>query len=467
VKRKILFINSINPDRDIEIDRPPLGLGYLVSSLRESFGPDYIEFKIIDKNIEQTIIDFEPDIVGISSVTQNYNKAIQYAKIAKRHGLPVLVGGVHISLLPCTLTEDMDVGIIGEGEETIVELVNLFEKTGYFDPRELANIDGVVFRKNGTFAETKKRNPILPLDKIPLPAREFFTIRRSTYMFTSRGCPYRCSFCASSRFWDTVRFYSAEYVVNEIKYLVDRYKVELIQFNDDLFIADKKRLRQIVELLQNKGILDKVCFTCMVRSNLVDDELAYLLKKMNVVGVSIGLESAAPASLKYLKGDNITVDDHANALDILKKYGINAQAAFVIGSPKETEEEVMQSLDFIKQIRKEGKLAGFDIYVLTPYPGTPVWEYAKSRKLVGEDMDWDILDVNFGWNYENAVILSETLTRSEIYRLFLLFANEKRNFLIKRALRYPWKLLLKENRKYVFRALRRMLSGKSPIPIER
>jgi len=431
-----MFINAINPIKDIESGLQPVGLGYLISSLRERFGQDYIKFKVIDRDIEQEIKKFKPDIIGITSVSQNYNRAIKYTKIAKKYGIPVIMGGMHISALPSTLTKDMDAGIIDEGEQTIIELFNLFEKKGCLDVNELENIDGIAFKKDNKLIVTKKRKPIVPLDKIPMPARDLFTIKDSTCMFTSRGCPYRCTFCASSRFWGNVRFFSAEYVVNEIKYVVERYNVKEIQFWDDLFVADKIRLRKILELLQKENILDKVSFTCSARSNLVDDELASLLKQMNMKSVGMGLESASPTILEYLKGKGITIDNHRNAIKILRKYGIEPHTSFIIGSPKETKKEILQTFRFIKK----NKLTHFNVYILTPFPGTPVWDYAKARNLISEDMDWNALGLSFSENHNKAIIVSETLTRDELYHLYLLFRNQKLKVLISNTLKHPLRI---------------------------
>lgn len=454
MKHKFMLINSIDLSKEIENTLPPLGFGYLISSLRQHFGRDHIEFSVVDRDIEKEIHQFEPDIVGITSVSQNYNRAIRYAGIAKKFDLPVIIGGVHISALPTTLTNDMDLGVIGEGEQAIVELFDLFEKKGSFHGDDLRKIDGVVFRTNGELRVSNRREPIQPLDKIPMPDRDPFTIKKSTYMFTSRGCPYKCSFCASTRLWGNVRFFSAEYVVSEIEYLVKTYNVEEIRFLDDLFVAKRTRLKQIVDLLEEKGILSKVAFTCNARSNLVNDELASQLRRMKVKSVGMGLESGVPTTLEYLKGGNITVTDHKNALKILRKHGIKPSVSFIIGSPKETREEILQTFGFIK----EQRLTNFDVYVLTPFPGTPVWDYAISRNLVSEDIDWDILNVNFGENHKDAIILSENLTREEIYKLFLLFVKEKTRIMIKSALRNPLGLL--RNPKRVLKAIKKILSRK-------
>src|SRR4030042_2035182 len=142
---KFLFINAINPRKNIETLYPPLGIGYLISSIRNHFRKDICEFKVIEDDIEREIIDFKPDIVGISSVSQNYNRAMAFSKVAQKYEIPVLCGGVHISMVPSSLTEHMDVGVIGEGEETICELFELFERKGRFERSDLRKIKVIIY----------------------------------------------------------------------------------------------------------------------------------------------------------------------------------------------------------------------------------------------------------------------------------------------------------------------------------
>ena len=183
--------------------------------------------------------------------------------------------------------------------------------------------------------------------------------------------------------------------------------------------------------------MGKVTFSGQARANLVDENTAQLLKKMGSKSIGMGLESGCEDTLKYLKGGSITVEDNKKAVTIIKKYGMWVYGSFIIGAPKETKKDILTTFEFIKN----SKLDWFDISILTPLPGTPIWEYAESRGLVSENMDWARLNMNFADDFENSIIVSETLSREELHRLFKMFLKEKmkRNFfyLIKSGLRHP------------------------------
>jgi len=437
---RMLFIVATDTTKKVQMYYPPLGIGYMISVMRQKFDNDTIEFRVVNSDLEKNIAEFKPDVVGISSVSMNYNIAKELAKVAKNHSLPVIIGGYHISYVPDSMTDDMDVGVIGEGETTICELVELFIRKGSFDVKELGKIDGLVYRDTGALRTTKARETIKVLDDIPLPARDVLENGEMSYMFTSRGCPYRCAFCSSTRFWSTVRLFSAEYVFNEMKLLIETYHAKHIHFYDDLFIINKQRIKDIIRLLEEHGYLGKVQFSGHGRANLIDEEMAMLLKKIGFKAVAMGLESANEDTLRYLKGGTVTVGDNRRALALIKKHGMRVHGSFIIGAPRETREQMMDTYNFIKN-------NDFDevfVNLLTPLPGTPVWDYALSRGLVSNDMDWDRLRLKFDDDYENAIILSELLTREELVKIFKMFlAEERRKYLIrlvKSGLTHPWEI---------------------------
>ena len=434
---KILLISAINPHVETETRYPQLGLGYLVSYVRKKLDRNTHEFMVITGEVEKYLDAFKPDLVGISCLSQNYGIARNYASLCKKQGLPVIIGGMHISLLPSSLSDNMDVGVLFEGEETMVELVNLYDKAGRFDANGLSSIKGICYRSGGRIVVAEPRPLIHNIDDIPFPARELLNIRSAHLsMFTSRGCPYRCIFCASSRFWNTVRLASTQYVAEEIKELYYNYGAKLISFYDDLFIVNQKRIRELIDILDADGILGKVRFSCSARANLINDATAKLLKKLGVVSVALGLESGHPRVLKYLKGDNVTPQDNAAAVNVLAQNGIAPNAAFVIGAPDETKEEMMTTYNFIKSV----PLRNFNVYVLTPFPGTPIWSEAVEKGLISDNFEnWPVLDaVHFGRHNREAIILSQRLSRDELFAIYKKFQWLRYRVFLKNAYRHPF-----------------------------
>jgi len=427
---KLLLVNAINSKKRIETVYPALGLGYLAAYLKKH--KPAVQVKIIDRNIAGTIKEFCPDIVGVSSVSQNFSRAIEIGALCKTLKIPVFIGGVHITLFPESLSEAFDFGVYGEGEETIIDIVDFFSKVRSLFSAELEKIKGLVLHNGKGIKLTEPRPIIYDLDTIPFPDRSLLNIPvgQTTYLFTSRGCPYKCAFCASSRFWSGVRWFPAEYVVNEIEEVVKRYRPWAISFYDDLFIANFRRLEKIVELICKKGINKKVKFSFSCRANLVDERLIRVLKPLKVQMICMGLESGCQKTLNYLKGDGISVAQNQRAVDLLSKAKINVQGTFIIGSPDESENEIFQTLDFIRRSR----LANFAVYVLTPFPGTPVWESAQRMGLVSKDMDWSRLSVEIGDCKEDKILLSG-IPRSRLLEIYALFEKER----TKRRLHYMLK----------------------------
>jgi radical SAM superfamily enzyme YgiQ (UPF0313 family) len=412
---KILFVDTIDLLSDFENRYFPLWPGYLIAGLKK-FDPDQsYEFGYVKTLSVPIIKNFKPDVVVISSVSQNFERAKQFAKLAKESDIFVIIGGIHISFLPTTLTEHMDVGIIGEGEKTFSELINILSRTDIYSKNVIKNIKGICYYEQGQLIITDKQE-ILKDSEIPHPFRMLVGSRKHDYIFSSRGCPFKCVFCSTCRYWGSTRWLSPEFIIEEI-YELMKNDVKIISFYDDLFIGNKPRLKEIADLIDQKGINKKIQFTCSARANLIDDETIGYLKKMNVVAVGLGLESGNQRILRYLKGENIGVEDNKKAVCLLHNANIQVNASFIIGSPDETIEEMLDTYNFIKN----NKLSFTEIFLLVPFPGTPIWDLAKDRGLVSDNINWDVLNSNFEKNMKSAIILSTKLTRKEIIKIYKKF----------------------------------------------
>jgi len=211
-------------------------------------------------------------------------------------------------------------------------------------------------------------------------------------------------------------------VVEEIERVVADYDPITVGFYDDLFIASRKRLKEIAESIIKKGYHKKLEFVLNGRSNLITDQLAGLLKKMNVVAVNLGLESGSAKTLALLKGDAITIEDNKAAVEILYRRGISVHGTFIIGCPGETEDDIRETETFIRN----SKLSSFDVYILTPYPHTPIWELARERGLVSEDMDFRRLNQEPRQIDPDKVLMADRISPAKLYRYYRHFQRLKK-----------------------------------------
>ncbi len=414
---------------------PPMGLVTIATYLKKYMGLQ--DIKIVDANYDNVIEEtknFRPDVACLSSMTVDFTKASNIAKEIKEvlGGIPVIIGGVHISTLPTSLGI-FDIGVLGEAEETFLELMNIYERYKEFTKEALADVKGIVFKdSNNKPVITPKRELIKPLDKVPIPDKSLVDKRymeprwspfhqknvRMMPIMTSRGCPYTCVFCSTSIFWQRIpRFHSPEYVYREIKELADVYKIQHITLGDDLFTIKKERLKEIASLLGNASINKRVTFSCMSRADTLDEEMCQILKTIGVKFINFGFESGSQKTLHFLKAGGITIEHTKNAVLLCKKYGFKATGSFILGSPGEAITDMKQTVEFIKELRKLNPDLDLWQFVMTAFPGTKIWEIAKERGRVPEEVsDWGEYS---HYNIENPQLLDDTVDKEEFKKVFM------------------------------------------------
>ena len=412
---------------------PPLTYATLSAYLKKYGG--YNDIQIIECTLEDALEKLaaaKPDVIGLTSTTLFYPRIIDLAKrIRKAPSLKnslILIGGPHTTALPSSFDTVFDIGIVGEGEQTLLELMDLLKKNKNIIPKkDLGNIKGIVYFDHNKLIQTGRREFIKNLDDIPMldwsiiDRRYFrknivFTERPvvSVPIITSRGCPFNCIFCNSRLIWGSVRFHSAKRVADEIEYLVKNFRASLIEPSDDLFIANKQRLRELIEELRKRRLLGKVEFVSMARTDLIDEELMDILKTLNVTRLNFGFESGSDKIIKSLKGGAISLEKHKNAVLLCEKYKIKARGSFIFGSPGETIKEMEETLRFISFMWRH-KVELIWCHVMTPFPNTKVWEIAKQRGKVSDQMDWAKLSL---FNTDEPLLLDSGIKLNDFKRIF-------------------------------------------------
>jgi radical SAM superfamily enzyme YgiQ (UPF0313 family) len=401
---------------------PPLGLAYLAAVLER----ERIDVGITDGSRGLTLSEvvgelkaYAPNIVGISCTTPTFLDAIELG-VSVRQALPqatIVLGGAHVTAIPqeAMLEEVFDVGVIGEGEITFLELVRAIEDKGGLGKVDLEQIEGLAFRRDGQVVRTTPRERVKDLDRLPHPARHLLpplSAYRPTpasyrelplaVMMTSRGCPYGCTFCDRGVFGNYVRGHSPEYVLDEVEELLDRYGAREIRFFDDTFTINRKRVVSICEMILERRL--RFPWTCLTRVNTVDMDLLRLMKEAGCWQVLFGLESGDPGMLKRLnKGSS--VEQNTRAVQWALEVGLGVRGDFIIGTPGETMESLENTLAFTKRIKLD--YAHFNKFV--PYPGTELYE-----RLLGEGYQFDSRNLPPIVDHAAVLYVPDGLTREQV-----------------------------------------------------
>ncbi|MGB8645670.1 MAG: radical SAM protein [Anaerolineae bacterium] len=445
----------INPRFQLPIDTrttPHLGIAYL-AAVSEQRGD---EVAVFDQDVEDVpltdfVREFQPDIVGITSNTPQVKQGWLCARQVKSV-LPealVVQGGPHVSALPeeSAARPEIDVVARGEGEETWIDLCNTLDKFKSGNPnfkirdmvdpanRILSKVLGITFQSpDGKIRHMHERPAVADLDALPFPAYKYFKMERysslqpamdaiergkSFSMMTSRGCPYRCTFCSQSVMAEKWRARSPESVVAEWRHLVEDWGAQEIGILDDSANIDRKRLRTLSELLIKAG-LNKVPWIMIngIRANLADAELLGLMKQAGCKRVAFGVETGDEDILESID-KRVTHDQIRQAFKNAKKVGLETVGFFIIGLPGDNEVTMEKTIKFACEL--DPLVANFSM--MTPYPGTKVWEQVHrngGRMLVKDWQDYVFFEGKARFEMGDTTADLQERKWKEAYRRFYL-----------------------------------------------
>lgn len=374
---------------------PPLGIAYLAAVL-EQHG---YEVKLFDCGVDVTYERLmeslrreQPDIVGLSSTTPAFESAKRVARGVRQEfpGVITIVGGPHVTAIPERAMEGdyFDVGVLGEGEETLLELVQHVEAKGL---KGLDKVVGIVYKDGAggkQLVSTGRRPFIRDLNALPRPARHllpplsYYQPTPASYkklplagLITSRGCPSQCTFCDRAVFGQRYRFRDAANVVDEIEELILTYGAREIRFFDDTFTASERRAAEICQEIKRRGI--EIPWSCLTKVTAVTKELLTSMKEAGCWQVLYGLESGDPRMLALLKKGN-TREDNERAIRWAREVGLGVRADFIVGTPGETMESLERTFDFA--VAMDLDYVQFNKFV--PLPGTQLYRMLTEQGYV-------------------------------------------------------------------------------------
>jgi anaerobic magnesium-protoporphyrin IX monomethyl ester cyclase len=415
----MLKVTLINPPQFSRYPQPPVGLAVIAAVLeREGYQVTVLDANAMNLQPEATVpLVTDADVVGLTAMTPTISAAMNLARHLKKANpsLTIILGGAHPTLLPeetLATAPEIDIIVRGEGEDTIIELLQALENR-----QPLDNIAGISYREDGRVASTADRTTNIDMDSLPFPAYHRLPLPRYkphpphgqawpfAAIVTSRGCPYRCTYCSKPVFGSKFRAQNPERVVEEVAYLKDKFGVKEIAFYDDVFTLDKKRAYAIAEGIIKKGI--KIFWTCESRVNLVDKDLLHHMKQAGCYAIAYGIESGSAEILKTLHKDT-TLEQAAEAVHISREVGLQVIGYLMLGSPGETPETIRQTIEFAKKLKVD--FAQFS--VTTPFPGTELYDlYMRDRT---ESIPWESFIYAGTDNPTTPVFESDNLSRSDL-----------------------------------------------------
>jgi radical SAM superfamily enzyme YgiQ (UPF0313 family) len=383
----------------------PLALEMLAACV-----PDH-EVRILDMRIaddlDEAVAEFGPQLAAVTALTPEVYAAQAVLERIKALDASVftVVGGHHATLLPEDFRlPQVDAIALGEGELVFPELVQTLAEGG-----DLSAVPNLIRRSGGGFVRNEASRQTLDMDALPLPRRDLVGRYRPEYFFlfdkpdssvaTGRGCPYRCNFCSVWRFYNgRTRQMSARRVVDEVRAI----ETDHITFVDDNFLMNARRESRIADLLRAEGVEKRYSMECRTDSIVRHPELVTRWSEIGLYAVLLGLEGASDRALENVNKKS-TLETNNEALRILQDHGIIIWGAFLV-DPDWTADDFKRLRDYVT----ERQITHTQFTVLTPLPGTPLYDEQRGRLLTRDYRCYDTLHS----------VLPTRLPREEFYRHF-------------------------------------------------
>lgn len=402
---------------------PPLGISYLAAVIRDcaevkimdavaegfyneaELDEDFLMYGSSYDEILRRIREFQPDIIGITCLFSSVFPIVrEICKRVKRLDPEIITitGGTYPTFLAEDLLSrepDLDLIALGEGEYTLRDLI-----AAICQDRDFSKIEGLAWKENGRVRLNPKTSWIENLDQLPFPARDLLPMnlypkiivphsfsskeKLNTPMITSRGCPARCNFCSSSKFWGyRYRWRSPENVLDEIGELIRKWGIKEIQFEDDNFTANKKRAKQIFQGIIDRGYQIAFNMPNGIAVWTLDEEMIGLMKRAGCYEVTLAFESGCQEVLDRIIKKPLDLQKAREITRRIHQAGIHTNAFYIFGFPGETREQIQETFQFARRIKTN--MAYF--FIANPLPGTELYQRAKAEDLLPDDFNFENL----------------------------------------------------------------------------
>jgi radical SAM superfamily enzyme YgiQ (UPF0313 family) len=365
-------------------------------------------------DVKNEVTKYDPRLIMIETSTPSINFDVETARILKsqKGDFVLAMAGPHATVFATELLKEhefIDVIIHGEYEYTMLDLANAIR-----EGKAINKVKGISFRENRRVAQTEKRPFIENLDELPFPAQHYFRLedysqietRKSIRILSSRGCPFHCVYCL----WPDVMYghkfrgRSAKNVVDEIEYVIEKYDVQEIDFDDDTFTLSRKRVIDICNEINNRGL--KIRWRCMGRVDTVDREMMQTMKNAGCYQICFGVESGVQKILDNAK-KNITIEQIKKAFGDTKEIGLETYGTFTFGLPGETQKTIEETIKFAKELDPD--IVQFSI--VTPYPGTQYYDMLNEKGFIKTN-DWSRYDGTCKAVFQNNNICPDDLEKA-------------------------------------------------------